>query len=120
MTRFLTLDPIPDHPVLATWMQGRAFVEELWRHGQNASRAFRGLPEVIADSSMTTNYVELALEVLATFEVFESNNPLVHPDPHPHWRGGKSWLKMTRHTPLWWTFQSRLLGRYDSNFNGPS
>ncbi|CAK9107797.1 unnamed protein product [Durusdinium trenchii] len=87
VTRFLTLDPIPDHPVLATWMQGRAFVEELWRHGQNASRAFRGLPEVIADSSMTTNYVELALEVLATFEVFESNNPLVHPDPHPHWRG---------------------------------
>ena len=87
VTRFLTLDPIPDHPVLATWMQGRAFVEDLWRHGQSTSRAFRGLQESASDSSTTTEYVALALEVLATFEVFEGNNPLVHPEPHPHWRG---------------------------------
>ena len=73
--------------MLATWMQGRAFVEDLWRHGQSTSRAFRGLQESASDSSTTTEYVALALEVLATFEVFEGNNPLVHPEPHPHWRG---------------------------------
>ena len=94
VTRFLTLDPIPDHPVLATWTQGRAFIEELWRHGQRTSRAFRGLQGGAHDPSATTGYVTLALEALAAFEVFEGNHI---------GEGGKRWLKMIHRTHAWWT-----------------
>lgn len=114
VTRFLTLDPIPDHPALATWMQSRAFIEELWRHGQSTSRAFRGLQEAASDPPTTTGYVILALEVLAAFEVFESNNPLIHPNPYPYW------LRMTHRIFLWWTSRNHQRERSGLGFNGLS
>ncbi|CAK9117104.1 unnamed protein product [Durusdinium trenchii] len=43
VTRFVTMDPVKDHPILATWNQGRAAAEDLWRRHLKANAAYQVL-----------------------------------------------------------------------------
>ena len=109
VTRFVTMDPAKDHPILATWMQGRAAAEDLWRRHLRSNAAYQvlvteGQAANFFDPSMddmlqSTKRLEVALDVLECFQAFETTAALAPPTAHPPHRGQLE-LSSKEHLPL--------------------
>ena len=97
VTRFVTMDPMKDHPILATWNQGRAAAEDLWRRHLKANAAY----QVLVAEGHAANFIdtadglhadqshrlEVALDVLECFQAFQTTAALAAPTAHPDHRG---------------------------------
>ena len=108
-TRFVTMDPVRDHPVLASWMQGRAAAEDRRRHLKaeayqvlvSEGQASQLIDPALEIPSTSSCRMDLAMEVLECFQAFESEATAAlaattaHPDPR-----GLLELCSTEHLPL--------------------
>eukprot|EP00913_Durusdinium_trenchii_P012521 g11757.t1 len=82
-----------DDPALRTVRQKRDFYEEAFKTTQEHLKKMKKKLE--PQSTLIVKPVATSPEMEESEQsgevedalVFESNNPLVHPDPHPHWRG---------------------------------
>ena len=94
ITRFVTLDPATDYLVLATWMQGRQAVEELWRHGARANQAYKSVIKEVNVAELgqgmpleSEHHTQMMMTVLGYFAPFAAATALPLPAP-PSAQGG--------------------------------
>ena len=94
ITRFVTLDPATDYPVLATWMQGRQAVEELWRTAARANQAYKSVIKEVNVTELgqgmpleSEQHAQMMMNVLGYFEAFATATALPPPAP-PSPQGG--------------------------------
>ena len=88
ITRLVTLDPATDYPALASWMQGRQAVEELWRRAARANQSYK---EVIKEVRVTElghgmpleseQHTQMLMTVLGYVEAFAAATALPPPAP---------------------------------------
>ena len=94
ITSFVTLDPATDYPVLATWMQGRQAVEELWRTAARANQAYKSVIKEVNVTELgqgmpleSEQHAQMMMNVLGYFEAFATTTALPPPAP-PSSQGG--------------------------------
>ncbi|CAK8991626.1 unnamed protein product [Durusdinium trenchii] len=94
ITRFVTLDPATDYPVLATWMQGRQAVEELWRTAARANQAYKSVIKEVNVTELgqgmpleSEQHAQMMMNALGYFEAFATATALPPPAP-PSPQGG--------------------------------